>query len=119
MASKPRHPGITGSPGKWQSKKPEARTNIQLADDMALAIFAAVHADPCDAVHHKHGRCWQLRIAWADIAPFARFEQLFFCVGRLRSMKIVWVGQVNKTLVIGRWAVEHQSTAHSVLAVRM
>jgi hypothetical protein len=77
-------------------KEPEVRRDVQLADDMALSEFAAVHADLCDAVHHQHGRCRQLRIAWAEIASFARFAQIFLCVGRLRSVKIAWVGRDNK-----------------------
>jgi hypothetical protein len=90
IASRPRHPGITG---KVAVKKPQARRDIQLADDVAFAEFAAVQADLGDTVHHQHGRCRQLGIAWAEIAAFARSEQIFLCVGRLRRVKVARVGQ--------------------------
>jgi hypothetical protein len=62
-------------------EKPEARGDIQLADDVALAEFAAVQADLGDTVHHQHRRCRQLGIARPEIAAFARSEQFFLCVG--------------------------------------
>src|SRR6185295_6784177 len=62
-------------------------------DDVTLAEFTAVQADLGDAVYHQHGRRRQLCIARAEIAAFARFEQIFLCVGRLRSVKVSWVGQ--------------------------
>jgi hypothetical protein len=50
-----RHHGIAA---KVTVEKPEARGDIQLGNDMALAEFAAVQADLGDAVHHQHRRCW-------------------------------------------------------------
>jgi hypothetical protein len=76
-------------------KKPEVWRDIQFTDDMALAEFAADQADLRDTVYHQHGRCRQLRIARAEIAALARSEQIFLCVGRLRSVKVAWVGQDN------------------------
>src|SRR5204862_5137734 len=85
-----RHHGVAE---KVTVEKPEARGDIQLGDDVTLAEFAAVQADLGDAVDHQHGRRWQLRIARAEIAAFARSEQLFLGVGRLRSVKVARVGQ--------------------------
>ena len=81
-------------------KKPEARRDIQLADDVALAEFATVQADLGDTVHHQHGRCRQLGIARTEIAAFAGFEQIFLCVGRLRRVKVARVGQ---EVLLRRW----------------
>jgi hypothetical protein len=55
---------------------------------MALAEFATVQAELGDAVHHQHGRRRQLRITRTEIAAFARFEQIFLGVGRLRGVKV-------------------------------
>jgi hypothetical protein len=76
-------------------KKPEVRRHIQFRDDVALVEFTAIGADLRDAVHHQHRRRRQLRIAWAEISAFARFEELLLRVGRLRRVKIVGVGQTN------------------------
>jgi hypothetical protein len=42
----------------------------------------------------------QLRIARAEVATFARFEQIFLGVGRLRGVKVAGVGQVDVTLCL-------------------
>jgi hypothetical protein len=73
-------------------EKPEVRPDIQLTDDMALAELATVHADLDDTVHHQHRRCRQLGIARAEIAAFARFEQIFLAVGRLWMVKVAGGG---------------------------
>jgi hypothetical protein len=86
------------------AKEPEVRRDIQLADDMALAEFAAVHADLGNTVHHQHGRCRQLGITRAEIAAFARFEQIFFAVGRLRNVEVARIRQGHVTFEkFGRW----------------
>jgi len=56
---------MTGSPGKWQPKKPEIRKDIQLGEDLALAEGTALVTDFDDAVHHEHVRRRQLGIARA------------------------------------------------------
>src|SRR5580658_6742071 len=85
--------GHHGVAGKVTSEKPEVRRDIQFTDDMALAEFAAGQADLRDTVYHQHGRSRQLGIARAEIAALARSQQIFFAVGRLRRVKVVWVGQ--------------------------
>jgi hypothetical protein len=62
MASRPRQPGITGSPGKWQAKKPQVRMNVELGDEFALACGTSLGADMGDAVYHQHILDGELRI---------------------------------------------------------
>ena len=112
MASRPRHPGIHGVTLKVTAEEPEAGRDIQFADDMALAEFAAVQADLGDAVHHQHRRRGQLGIARAEIAALARFEQVVFAVRRLRNVKVAGVGHVTSHVTSGdvrRLAVRRQA----------
>src|ERR1700712_5126511 len=62
MASKPRQPGITGSPMKWQGEDPQLRVDIHFGDALALAVGAAGRIDLDDAVHHQHRRYGQLGV---------------------------------------------------------
>jgi hypothetical protein len=78
-------------------EEPVVGRDIELADDMALAERATVRADLGDAIHHQHRRCRQLRIARAEIAAFARSQQLVPGVGWLRRVEIVGVGHGDKT----------------------
>ena len=55
-ASRPRQPGITGSPRKVAGEEPEVGADVELGDDMALAMLAAVGRDVGDPVHHQHRR---------------------------------------------------------------
>src|SRR3982751_432372 len=71
--------------------------DVELADDMALAELAAVQADLRDAIHHQHWRRRQLRVAGAEIAALARSQQVVPGVGRLRRVKIMRVGQDDKS----------------------
>ena len=89
-------------------EKPEARRDIQFGDDVTLAEFTAVQADLGDAVYHQHGRRRQLGIARTEIAAFARFEQIFLRVGRLRSVEVARVGQDNS---FGVWLAVAQRQA--------
>lgn len=90
----------------------------QLSPDIVPGLFVAAatsallrRADfSCDAVHHQHGRRRQLRIARTEIAAFARFQQLFLRVGRLRRVKIMWVWQDDKPFANWRCADESQAT---------
>ena len=62
--------------------------DVELGDDMALAMRAPVLGYVGDPVHHQHGRCGQLRIAGAEqLAPRA-FQQVFLV--ELRRIKTHW-----------------------------
>ncbi len=68
-ASRPRQPGITGSPLKWHGKEPEVRIDVEFGADQALAVFAAGLVNLGDAVEHQHRRQRQLRVAGRTARP--------------------------------------------------
>lgn len=86
--------------GKVTAEKPEIGPDIELADDMALAEFAAIRADFDDTVHHQHRRRRKLGIARPEIAALARVEQIFPAVGRLRRVEVVGVRHGGLTLAM-------------------
>src|ERR1039457_2050042 len=47
-------------------KKPEFGAQVELGDDLTLAVGSALFADVDDAVEHQHGRQGQLRVAGAE-----------------------------------------------------
>ena len=62
-ASRPRQPGITGSPRKWHSKNQRSGRMSNSATTWPLPPPAAVAGDVGDPVHHQHRRCRKLRVA--------------------------------------------------------
>ena len=73
-------------------EEPQARINIQLTDDMPLAVDTAIHADLGNPVHHQHWRRRQLRISGSEIPTLARFEQVILRIAGLRRVIIVRTG---------------------------
>lgn len=68
-ASRPRQPGITGSPLKWQSKNQRSGLDVEFGADQALAMLATLFGDLDDAVEHQHRRQRELRIAQPEQFP--------------------------------------------------
>jgi hypothetical protein len=59
------------------AEEPQVRVDIELCNDLALAILAASVADVGDAVDHQHVRGGQLRITWAEQFAAAAAQQVF------------------------------------------
>src|SRR6056297_1229482 len=58
--------------GKMAFEEPEIGLDVELGDDMALAVRATVGGDVGDPVHHQHRRQGQLRVARPEkLAPGA------------------------------------------------
>src|SRR5512146_2897216 len=58
-------------------EKPQVRLHVELGDDAAIAVLAALLLNLRDAVEHQHGRQRQLRVAWAEqLAPRASEQVL-------------------------------------------
>src|SRR5690606_8042247 len=59
------------------SEEPEIRVDIQLGDQLALAILAAHFADVNDTIDHQHVRRGQLRITGTEELAAAATKQVF------------------------------------------
>src|SRR5690606_37320016 len=70
-------------PFEMAGKEPEIRIDIQLSNQLALAVLAADFADMNDAVDHQHVRRGQLGITGAEQLAAAATEQIFPSKGLL------------------------------------
>src|SRR5690606_11185950 len=59
------------------AEEPQIRMNIELGDDLALAVLAADIGDMGNPVDHQHVRRRKLRITWAEHLAAAAAQQVF------------------------------------------
>src|SRR5579862_1678362 len=83
-------------------KEPKVRADIELRDDMALAIGPAAFGDRGDAIEHQHGWQGQLRIARPEQIAASAAEEIL--IGEaIAARHTLWSGSL-KPIVAGNGA---------------
>src|SRR5690606_19581864 len=73
----PEAPGHDRVPREVAAEEPELGANVQLGDQVPLAVAAAFRADGGDAIHHEHVRKRELGIALTEQFPPGTGKQFF------------------------------------------